>query len=81
MNLKRNKKSYDLSKYKRKLAQLLLLSKINRRIQEYIILLEATPLRPCGVILLSLEFYSVPEAIPRLPYSLLKQCKAKFMYF
>jgi hypothetical protein len=82
MNLQLNKKSYDLSKYKRKLAQLeLLLCNINRRIQEYIILLEATPLLPFGGALLFLGLRSIPKAISRLPYSLLQHCNAKFMYF
>jgi hypothetical protein len=82
MNLKLKKKSYDLSRYNRKLAQLgLLLCKINRRFQEYIILLEATPLLLYGGALLFLGFYSIPEAISCLPYSLLEHCNAKFMYF
>ena len=82
MNLQLNKKSYDLSKYKRKPAEFgLLLCKINRRIQEYVILLEATPLLPYGGELIFLGLRSILEAISRLPYSLLKHCNAKFMYF
>ena len=82
MNLQRNKKSYDLSKYKRKLAQLVLyICKINRRIQDCIIVLEAMPLLPYGGGLLFSVLRSIPEAISHLPYSLLQHCNAKFMYF
>jgi len=81
MNLHRNKKSYDLSKYKRKLAQLwLYICKINRRIQDCIIMLEAMHLLPYGGALLFSVLRSIPEAISRLPFSLLQHCNAKFMY-